>query len=132
MLLLNGGPIEPGVQPQPVGECHRVDAGGLPPCHLIAAPVKGPMVGAAQRHRELIADPAPQGHRLHAGGAAASMVPWPALSIHTNARRHAALTSWSMGGVDAITGAVGGISLGEVGTFLTWGNDPESFPDDGR
>jgi hypothetical protein len=32
------------------------DAGGLPPRRLVAVPVKGTMVGAAERHRELIAN----------------------------------------------------------------------------
>ena len=64
-VLLNGRPVEPGVLPQPVRHRHRVDVRGLPPRRLIAVPVKGTMVGAAERHRELIADPAAQGPRLH-------------------------------------------------------------------
>ena len=48
-----------------VGNRHRVDAGGLPPIHLVAMPVNGPMVGAAERNGEFIADPAPHGPRLH-------------------------------------------------------------------
>jgi hypothetical protein len=64
-VLPNGRPVEPGVLPQPVRHRHRVDVRGLPPRRLIAVPVKGAMVGAAERHRELIADPAAQGPRLH-------------------------------------------------------------------
>jgi hypothetical protein len=64
-VLLNRRPVEPGVLPQPVRHRHRVDVGGLPPRRLIAVPVEGAMVGAAERHRELIADPASQGPRLH-------------------------------------------------------------------
>jgi hypothetical protein len=62
---LDGRPIEPGVLPHPVRNSDRVDASGRPPCCLIAAPVKSTMVGAAQRHRELIANPAAQGPGLH-------------------------------------------------------------------
>jgi hypothetical protein len=51
--------------PQPLGDHHRVEIGGLPPRRLVTAPVKGTMVGAAERHRELIADPAPEGPWLH-------------------------------------------------------------------
>jgi hypothetical protein len=40
-------------------------SGGLPPRHLIAVPVNGPMVGASERNGEFIADPAPRGSRLH-------------------------------------------------------------------
>jgi hypothetical protein len=64
-VLLNWCPIEPGMLPQPVRNSDRVDPGGLPPCRLVATPVKSTMVGAAQRHRELIADPAAQGPGLH-------------------------------------------------------------------
>jgi hypothetical protein len=53
------------VLPQPVGDQHRIEIGRFPPRRLVATPVKGAMVGAAERHRELIADPAPQGSRLH-------------------------------------------------------------------
>jgi hypothetical protein len=53
------------VLPQPVRNSDRADASGGPPCRLIAAPVKSTMMSAAQRHRELIADPAAQGPRLH-------------------------------------------------------------------
>jgi hypothetical protein len=64
-VLLDGRPAEPGVLPQPLGNRDRVDAGGLPPCRLVAVAVKGAVVGAAERHGELVADPAPQGPRLH-------------------------------------------------------------------
>ena len=64
-MLLNGRTIEPGVLPQPVRNSDRVDASRRPPCRLFAAPVEGAMVGAAQRHRELIADPAAQSPWLH-------------------------------------------------------------------
>ena len=64
-MLLDGRPIEPGVLPQPVRNGDRVEASGRPPCRLVATPVEGAMVGAAQRHRELIADPAAQGPWLH-------------------------------------------------------------------
>jgi hypothetical protein len=37
--FLNGCPIEPGVLPQPVGDCNRVDAGSLPPLRLVAVPL---------------------------------------------------------------------------------------------
>ena len=64
-VLLNGGPVEPGMLPQPVRNSDRVDASRRPPCRLLAAPVEGAMVGAAQRHGELVADPAAQGPWLH-------------------------------------------------------------------
>jgi hypothetical protein len=64
-VLLNGCPVEPSVLPQPLGHHRRVDAGGLPPIGLVAMPVHGPMVGAAERNGEFVADPAPQGSRLH-------------------------------------------------------------------
>jgi hypothetical protein len=64
-VLLNGRAIEPGVLPQPLGDRDRVEADGFPPSRLIAAPVEGAMVRAAQRHRELIADPAAQSPWLH-------------------------------------------------------------------
>jgi hypothetical protein len=64
-VLLNGRTIEPGVLPQPMRNCDCVDASGRPPCRLVATPVKSPMMSAAQRHRELIADPAAQGPWLH-------------------------------------------------------------------
>ena len=64
-MLLDGRSLEPGVLPQPLGHSDRVDAGDLPPLRFIALPVKGTMVGAAERHRELIADTAAQGPRLH-------------------------------------------------------------------
>jgi hypothetical protein len=60
-VLLNGCPVEPGVLPQPLGGHRRLDAGGRPPRHLIAVPVNGPMVGAAERNGEFVADPAPRG-----------------------------------------------------------------------
>jgi hypothetical protein len=53
------------VLPQPVRNGDRVDASERPPCRLIAAPVKGTMMSTAQRHRELIADPAAQSPWLH-------------------------------------------------------------------
>ena len=59
-MFLNGCPVEPGVLPQPLGDHHRVDTGDVPPSLLVATPVKGAMVGAAERHREFIADPAPK------------------------------------------------------------------------
>jgi hypothetical protein len=58
-VLLNGRPVEPGVLPQPLGDRRGVDAGGLPPIDLIAVPVNGPMVGAAERNGEFVADPTP-------------------------------------------------------------------------
>jgi hypothetical protein len=48
-----------------VGALSRWVSRGLPPCRLITTSVKGTMVDAAQGHRELIADPAPQGPGLH-------------------------------------------------------------------
>jgi len=48
-----------------VGNRDRVDAGGLPPLDLVAMPVNGPMVGAAEGNGEFIADPASHGSRLH-------------------------------------------------------------------
>jgi hypothetical protein len=63
-VLLNRRPVEPGVLPQPLSNRHRVDAGGPPPIDLVAVPVNRAMVGAAEGHRELIADPAPEGLRL--------------------------------------------------------------------
>ena len=59
-VLLNGCPVEPSVLPQPLGNHRGVDAGGRPPRHLIAVPVNGAMVGAAERNGEFVADPAPQ------------------------------------------------------------------------
>src|SRR5262245_27111466 len=56
-----GAPLKPGVLPQPLGHSDRLDASDLPSCRLISVLVKGTMVSAA----ELIADPAPQGPRLH-------------------------------------------------------------------
>jgi hypothetical protein len=53
------------VLPKPVGHSERVDAGGRPPCRLITLSVNLTMVGAAQRHRILVADFAAQGPRLH-------------------------------------------------------------------
>jgi hypothetical protein len=64
-MLLNGRPLEPGVLPQPMGNRDRFDAGGVPPRRLVAVPVNLAMVGAAERHRELVADPASQGPGLH-------------------------------------------------------------------
>ena len=64
-MLLDGRPIEPGVLPQPVRNSDRVDAGRRPPYRLVATPVKGAMMGAAQGNRELVADPAAQGPWLH-------------------------------------------------------------------
>ena len=64
-MLLNGPPIEPGVLPQLLGNRDRVDAGGLPPIDLVAMPVNVPMVGAAERNGEFVADPTPHGSRLH-------------------------------------------------------------------
>ena len=49
-VLLNGRPVEPGVLPQPLRNCHRGDAGSLPPRRLIAVAVKSSMVGAAERN----------------------------------------------------------------------------------
>ncbi len=63
-VLLNGCPIEAGVLPQPLGDHHRVDASGPPPIDFVAVPVNGPMVGAAERNGEFVADPAPHGSRL--------------------------------------------------------------------
>src|ERR1700680_2020272 len=63
-VRLNGCPVEPGMLPQPLGNYHRVDVRGFPPSHLITVAVKPTMVGAAERHRELIAAPAPQRPRL--------------------------------------------------------------------
>ena len=57
--------VEPGVLPQPVGNDDGVDARGFPPRCLIAVPVNGPMVGAAERDGKFIADPAPHGPWLH-------------------------------------------------------------------
>jgi hypothetical protein len=62
---LYGRPVEPGVLPQLLGNRDRVDAGGLPPIDLVATSVNVPMVGAAERNGEFIADPAPHGPRLH-------------------------------------------------------------------
>ena len=64
-VRLNGRPVESGVLPQPVGNSDRVDAGRRPPYRLVATPVKGAMMGAAQGNRELVADPAAQGPWLH-------------------------------------------------------------------
>ena len=64
-MLLDGCAIQPGVLPQPVRDRHCVDAGRRPPRRLVAMPVKGTMMGAAERDRELIADPAAQGLGLH-------------------------------------------------------------------
>ena len=64
-VLLNWRPVKPGVLPQPVRDRPGVDAGGGPPRRFVAMPVKGPMMGAAERDRELIADPAAQGLGLH-------------------------------------------------------------------
>jgi hypothetical protein len=64
-VLLNGRPVQPGVLPQPVRNRHGVDAGGRPPRRLVAMPVKGTMMGAAERDRELTTDPAAQGLGLH-------------------------------------------------------------------
>jgi hypothetical protein len=64
-VLLNRRSVEPGVLPQPVRNRHGVDTGGRPPRRLVATLVERPMMSAAQRHRELIADPAAQGPWLH-------------------------------------------------------------------
>ena len=64
-MLLNGPSIEPGVLPQPVRDRPGVEAGGRPPRRLIAVPVKGTMMGATERDRVLIADPAAQSLGLH-------------------------------------------------------------------
>jgi hypothetical protein len=64
-VLLDRDPVEPAVLPQPLSNHHRVEVGGLPPRRLVATAVKGAMVGAAQRHRELVADPTAQGAWLH-------------------------------------------------------------------
>jgi hypothetical protein len=53
------------VLPQPVGHSERVDAGRRPPCRLVTLSVNLAMVGAAERHRILVADFAAQGSRLH-------------------------------------------------------------------
>ena len=52
--------------------CHSrwaITAGSMPAdfhhASLIAMPVNGPMVGAAERNGEFVADPAPHGSRLH-------------------------------------------------------------------
>src|SRR5580692_4697368 len=64
-MLLDGRAIEPGVLPQPVRNRPCVEAGGGPPRRLIAVPVKGTMMGAAERDCELIADTAAQSLGLH-------------------------------------------------------------------
>jgi hypothetical protein len=64
-VLLYGRSVEPGVLPQPVRNRRGVDAGGRPPRRLVAMPVKGPMMGAAERDRKLIAHPATQSLGLH-------------------------------------------------------------------
>ena len=64
-MLLYWRPVEPGMLPQPVRNRHCVDAGGRPPRRLVAMPVKGTMMGAAERDRELIADPSTQSLGLH-------------------------------------------------------------------
>ena len=51
--------------PQLSGNSDRVKFELFPPCRFVASPMKGTMVGAAERNRELVADPAAQGSRLH-------------------------------------------------------------------
>jgi hypothetical protein len=46
----------PPLFPQPLGDRERVDIDALPPGHLIASLMQLPMMTAAERHGELIAD----------------------------------------------------------------------------
>ena len=64
-VLLNGRPVEPGVLPQPLGNRTASMPADFHHADLVAVPVNGPMVGAAERNGEFIADPAPHGSRLH-------------------------------------------------------------------
>jgi hypothetical protein len=48
-----------------VGHSERVDAGRRPPGRLVTLSVNLTMVGAAERHRVLVADFAAQGPGLH-------------------------------------------------------------------
>ena len=63
------GPDAPFVEarrlPELAGGLDRVDAGGLPPSPLVAGAVRGTMMGAAERHRELVARLAAERRRLH-------------------------------------------------------------------
>ncbi len=43
------------VFPELASHLERIDAGGLPPGALVACAMNGTMMGAAERHRELIA-----------------------------------------------------------------------------
>ena len=45
-----------GLGPKFVGNAHRLDAELRPPSHFIAGPMQVAMMGATERHRELIAD----------------------------------------------------------------------------
>ena len=54
----------PRLFPQPLGDHQRVDVDRLPPSHLIASQMKLPMMTAAERDGELVADFETQGSRL--------------------------------------------------------------------
>jgi hypothetical protein len=56
--------IEPGLSPEHAGNLNRIDAGGLPPRLLIASPVHGAMMGAAERDGEFVARFAAERARL--------------------------------------------------------------------
>src|SRR3984893_15558549 len=42
--------------PKPAGKLHGIDAGGLPPGAFVARAMRGPVMHAAERDREFIAD----------------------------------------------------------------------------
>jgi hypothetical protein len=62
---VRGATENAGLVPQPLRNNDRVEVHRHPPCRLIASPMEGTMMGAAKWNRKLVADPTPQGARLH-------------------------------------------------------------------
>jgi hypothetical protein len=73
---MDGSFVQARILPKCAGDDDRIKPDRFPPCRLIAPAMEDPMVGAAERNRELVADPAAQRPRLRKSQVMG--VRWPA------------------------------------------------------
>jgi hypothetical protein len=64
-VSLRGSTVNAGLVPERLRNSDGVEVHRHPPYRLIAPPMEGAMMGTAQWDRKLVADPTPQGARLH-------------------------------------------------------------------